>query len=161
MTELRLEHMSVDELVGWKVHGNPKSHDLGIIISSMERFGFTVPIVVDEKQKRIADGHGRLDALLDFRRRKADPPGNVSVNDDGQWMVPVFRGGSWDNEAELRTFLVTVNRSVERGGWWDEARLLSEPPGTDVVERVVQGGQSLLQHHVSAIQDWKGLLLHG
>lgn len=59
---LRIEWRSPQELVPY--HNNPKQHpevQVNKIASSISEYGFTVPIVVDDKQVVIA-GHGRLAA---------------------------------------------------------------------------------------------------
>lgn len=114
----RVEHVDVDEVARWP--RNPKLHDEAGIDESLQRFGFTAPLLLDETTGRIVAGHGRLEALL--RRRAAGKPPPARVRVEGRrWLVPVLRGVSFASEAEAEAYLVADNRLTERGGWDQEA----------------------------------------
>lgn len=49
---------------------NVKDHDLGAIHESMNRFGFTSPLLLNEKTGQLVAGHGRLQALLQKNNSK-------------------------------------------------------------------------------------------
>jgi hypothetical protein len=74
---------------------NPKQHssDIG---TSIGRFGYVEPIVVDERTGRIVAG------------------------DD--WLVPVLRGWASRSDAEAEAYLLASNKLTEVGGW-DNAQL--------------------------------------
>lgn len=115
----RVEYVPLAEVQRWP--RNPKKHDEPGIDASLERFGFTEPLILDEKSGKLVAGHGRLEAL---QRRKAagkTPPARIAMK--GQdWMVPVVRGVAFKDVAEAEAYLLTSNRLVEIGGW-DEAGL--------------------------------------
>lgn len=100
---------------------NVKAHDLGAIISSVERFGFADAVVVDGRTGRLVSGHGRVEALLAMKRDGRPAPEGVQVKGD-EWLVPVQTGWASRDDAEAEAFLVAANRLVELGGW-DEANL--------------------------------------
>lgn len=84
---------------------NPRTHSgkqLHQIAASIERFGFLVPLIVDDANRIIA-GHGRWQAagLINY-----DP-------------VPAIRA-RFLSEADRRAFALTDNRIAELSGWDDE-----------------------------------------
>lgn len=103
---------------------NPKLHADAAIRSSIERFGYVEPIVIDERTGRLVAGHGRLAQLRELRskagktgRGRGGPPDGVSVDADGAWYVPVVRGWKSADDAEAEAYLNASNRLVELGGW--------------------------------------------
>lgn len=131
---LKVEYVPLDELEKWP--RNPKNHDLDGIERSIKRFGFTAPVIVDEKTGRLVAGHGRQEALSRMRDRGDPPPSHVQVRGK-RWMVPVVRGNEFASEAEAEKYLVADNRFVELGGWDAEALLDMigdlNPPDLEVV----------------------------
>lgn len=122
MSEVRIEYMSLADLVPWA--RNPKKHDLGDIKKSITRFGFVAPVILDDKKKRIVAGHGRVEACVALRndweavgKKPRKVPGQIQVADDGDWRVPVLRGKAFKNEKEAEAYLMADNRLGEKGGW--------------------------------------------
>lgn len=87
--ELYIEYMSINELMGYPK--NPKKHALGDIMTSFHRFGFVSPIIINEKNKMLLAGHGRIRVLNENQMVGDTPPDGVKV-ENGIWMVPVVRG---------------------------------------------------------------------
>jgi DNA modification methylase len=114
MTQRRLEYMPLDELKG--APRNPKRHSSDIPVS-IGRFGYTEPIVLDERTGRMVAGHGRRTALMQMRAAKQEPPEGVQVHESGQWLVPVLRGWSSRSDTEADAYLLASNRLTEAGGW--------------------------------------------
>lgn len=101
-----------------QVHvGNPKDHDLGAIVASFRRFGFTLPLLENDSTGVLLAGHGRVEALSCMAARDEAPPRNIVVV-DGEWLVPVIRGNELE-EGEHEAYMVADNRLVELGGWND------------------------------------------
>lgn len=119
-TALRIEYWPLSDLIAWPT--NPKSHDVGAIHSSIKRFGFTDPIIVDERTGKLAAGHGRSKTLNAIKLGGEPPPKNIVVRDDGEWLAPVVRGVTFADDVEHEAYLVGSNRSGELGGW-EEDRL--------------------------------------
>jgi hypothetical protein len=117
MTDRRLEHMPLDELC--KAKRNPKAHDLDTIQTSVGRFGYVEPVVIDERTGLLVAGHGRRKALQLMKRRGDAPPQGVTVGESGDWLVPVLRGWSSRSDTEAEAYLVASNRLTETGGWHD------------------------------------------
>ena len=96
---------------------NPKDHDIGAIHESMNRFGFTSPLLMNEATGKLVAGHGRVEALTQKKQFNEEPPANIKVADDGDWLVPIIRGVSFKDENEAQAYLLADNRLVELGGW--------------------------------------------
>lgn len=100
---------------------NPKGHADAELEGSMSRFGYTEPVMVDERTGRLVSGHGRKRALLALQERQQEPPDGVLVGDDGQWLIPVIRGWASRNDYEAQALLLASNRLTELGGWDDQS----------------------------------------
>lgn len=104
---------------------NVKDHDIGAIHESMNRFGFTSPLLMNESTGKLVAGHGRVEALRQKKQFNEDRPANIDVAEDGDWLVPVIRGVYFANEEEAQAYLLADNRLTELGGW-DTNALLEE-----------------------------------
>lgn len=121
MVELRYQPLA--GMKPWK--RNPKRHDVEGIKRSLRRFGFTSPLLLDEKSGRIVAGHGRVEALESMRKAGEQRPARILVDDTtGDWLVPVIRGLSFASEEEAEAYLLADNRLTELGGW--DEKLLDE-----------------------------------
>lgn len=143
MSSRRIEYLSIAELR--ENPANPKLHtaDIG---TSIERFGYVEPVIVDERTGLLVAGHGRKEALLELetkareakaRGERVELPDGIRVK-GGNWLVPVVRGWSSANDAEASAMLVASNRLVEQGGWDDPSLAvlldeLAKGPGLDGV----------------------------
>lgn len=101
---------------------NPKLHDHAAIIRSIETFGFTVPVTIDERTGKMVAGHGRLEALLAMQSADKKVPDRIEVDEDGAWLVPVLRGISFASDAEAEAYIIADNKLTMAGGW-DDATL--------------------------------------
>lgn len=90
-------NVAIDTLLEFP--GNPKSHDLGAIIASLERNGMADAIKVQLSTRRIIGGHGTLKALRHLKRT----------------VVPVLWIDCDDRTA--RRLLLAYNRAGELGGF--------------------------------------------
>lgn len=129
--------MPLDELPA--APRNPKEHDATGIRRSIERFGFTEHVLVDERTGRLVAGHGRVQVLRDMEDAGTAAPAGVLVDTDGQWTVPVIRGWSSRSDAEAEAYLLASNRLTERGGW-DEAALLDMLQGINDPDLMLTAG---------------------
>ena len=118
---VRLTYDNLDELAGRAHPENPKLHDLAALDSSIGRFGYVTPVVVNDTDDYILEGHGRVETLLALRSSGAKPPPGIQVGPGGGWRVPTVHGVDL-SPTEARAFLIAANRTVELGGW-DDRRL--------------------------------------
>jgi hypothetical protein len=131
---------------------NPKGHDLAGIQTSIARFGFVSPAVVDERTGRLVAGHGRILALQAMRDAGQTPPAGVHLDDGGRWLVPLLTGWASRSDAEADAYLVADNEWTLRGGW-DEAELgdfLAALAGSDPDLLAVTG---FTEHDVADLLD--------
>lgn len=133
-TKRRVEYVALDDLQ--PNPSNPKTHDIGALYVSLNRFGVADLPVIDERTGLLVSGHGRRDSLEALRRavlrgetdehgRKIVPPDGVRVVDTETWLVPVVRGWASTDDDEARAYLIASNKTTLLGGW-DEARLHDE-----------------------------------
>lgn len=115
MTDRRLEYLALDDIQ--PAPRNPKGHDLADLKSSVERFGYVEPIVLDERTGRLVAGHGRVEYLLAAQEMDEKAPEGLQTDKKGRWLVPVLRGWASRSDAEAEAFLVASNRITEKGGW--------------------------------------------
>ena len=113
--KVRVEYMLLDEITEADI--NVKDHDIGAIHESMNRFGFTSPLLMNEATMKLVAGHGRIEALKQKRQFNEPRPNNIEVDEDNNWTVPVIRGISFKDENEAQAYLLADNRLVELGGW--------------------------------------------
>lgn len=108
MTALRFAPSAIEQ---WPIErllpyaGNPKEHDEGQvakIAASIARFGWTVPVLVDERGVVIA-GHGRL----------------LAARQLGLTKIPVIRLAHL-SEADARAYRIADNKLTELGVWSEE-----------------------------------------
>lgn len=127
---LWVEYMPLEALQG--APRNPKLHhpDLG---TSVQRFGFNDPPILNEATGLLLAGHGRRDDLLARKEAGEDRPQNVRLARGGGWLVPVTRGVSIADPREAEAFLLAHNRVGEAGGW-DPAGLAEIVAGLGKVE---------------------------
>ena len=100
MAKLTIEYRPIDTLTPRA--SNPRTHSkaqLAQIARSIEQFGFTNPVLIDEDGGIIA-GHGRV----------------IAATDLGMSEVPCV---TLDNlsEAQLRAYVIADNRLAENAGW--------------------------------------------
>lgn len=100
---------------------NPKDHDIGALSQSFARFGFVAPLLMDERSGKLVAGHGRLDTLLEWKRRGRPAPAGIEVEPKvgGDWLVPVIRGVAFKSDKEAEAYLLADNQLTAIGGWMD------------------------------------------
>lgn len=114
MTELSIEYVPLSEVVVW-TH-NPKKHVVEDIVASVAAVGYVDPLIVDDRTKVLTAGHGRVEALKSMKDAGKPVPDGVHAREDGEWLVPVLRGVSFNSDTEMAAFAVAENRLCEKGG---------------------------------------------
>ena len=132
--EPKIKYFRLDEIIGADL--NPKDHDIGMIIQSIKRFGFTSPLLRNEKTEKLVAGHGRLEALINmFKNKYSAPKGILIDTEDNMWLVPVLTGLEFENEEEALTYLIADNKLTELGGW-NEHNLLAS---LSTIDKMLEG----------------------
>lgn len=131
--DIEIEYIPLSEIVEADV--NPKDHDIGQIYQSIKRFGFTQPIMMNENTGKLLAGHGRLQTLQQMKQGGEKVPARIKEK-DGEWLVPVLKGISFEDDMEAQAYLIADNRLTELGGW-NTGELV------DTLQELVEGGFSL------------------
>lgn len=105
-TKLKVEYVDIDKLKMWDK--NPRKNDDAVdsIIKSIERFGYTNPVLVSRKDNRVIAGHTRIKALKQI----------------GETKIPVIFLDIKGADADL--YAIFDNKSTENTPW--DAPMLSE-----------------------------------
>ena len=118
-TPRTLVYMPLADLVARYNPANVKDHDAKGIAASVERFGFTSPIEVDERTGYLVAGHGRVDELASAKVASDEVPEGIVVR-DGEWYAPVVRGWQSADDDEAQAYMVASNYLPQAGGWLPE-----------------------------------------
>lgn len=106
---------------------NPKLHDMGSIIQSIDRYGFQELPKYDETVNWIKAGNGRIEALVAMEKEVIrlegeeskhvyNLPRGLALDDKGQWAMPLLIGTNAVNENEALAYLVDANNLTMLGG---------------------------------------------
>ena len=112
--DIEIQYLPLSEIV--EADTNPKDHDIGQIYQSIKRFGFTQPIMINENTGKLLAGHGRLQTLQQMKQAGEKTPNRIKEKDD-EWLVPVLKGISFEDDMEAQAYLIADNRLTELGGW--------------------------------------------
>ena len=112
--DIEIQYLPLSEIV--EADSNPKDHDIGQIYQSIKRFGFTQPIMMNENTGKLLAGHGRLQTLQQMKQAGEKTPNRIKEKND-EWLVPVLKGISFEDDMEAQAYLIADNRLTELGGW--------------------------------------------
>jgi DNA modification methylase len=134
MSDNNQEYIRLDSIK--PLPANPKDHDVGTIVQSVERFGFAGTIVVNKTTGNTVRGNGRVEALRWLRVKNRPTPVKILEDIDNMWLVPVsYVTVTAQEEPALA---IALNRAQELGGW-DDHKLMSQ-----LDDLVAQGKQMLV-----------------
>lgn len=119
--DIQIEYMALADLLNRFHPRNPKQHDIGAIVTSIQKFGYVDPGVLDEKTGLFVEGHGRTQALAEMQRQQMNTPERIEQR-NGDWYIPVIRGVRFEDDHMVDAYLIAANRTTELGGW-DESQL--------------------------------------
>jgi len=118
---LRTEYVALSELLKRHHPDNPKDHDIGGIIESIQQFGFVRNVMLNEEDGLLLYGHGATSALAQMKAGGMSVPERVRPR-NGEWLVPTTRGLSLDPK-KAKAYVIADNAHTVAGGW-DEPRLV-------------------------------------
>ena len=103
---------------------NPKLHDLGALITSIEKYGYQELSKFDKNlinrsgtTGAVVAGNGRIEALSEMEKlKKPLPRGLASLKDTGEWVMPVLVGVDQDNINKARAYAIDSNNVGLLGG---------------------------------------------
>lgn len=130
-----IEYMPVHELKA--AARNPKAHNEEDLDTSVRRFGFTEPVMLDERTGRLVAGHGRVKAVLRLQQAGEKPPDGVQTQGKA-WLVPVVRGWASSNDRDAEAYVIASNQLTISGGWKDQEliQMLKELNAAEALEGV-------------------------
>jgi len=127
-----LEFNDAPKLVWWRVRDavnflwkeNPKRHDIGAVIQSIERYGFQEPAKFDVNlpntaggQGAIKAGNGRVEAAAAMERDgRYDWPRGTARDTDGAWCIPMLMGTDAYSEEMAAAYGIDANNLTLSGG---------------------------------------------
>lgn len=116
---LILKYVSMDTVSQWI--GNIKRHDLETLMKSIRKHGFRDPLSYDVNLNKgaggIVEGNGRDLALKTmYAQSPKKPPRGITVNDKGEWMVPVLFGVDAVSQAAAESYGFDHNNITMMGG---------------------------------------------
>lgn len=117
---LTIEYLLLTELSEKFLKGNAKLHDIGAISASVRRYGFRDPLAIDSALNQgrggVAEGNGRLEALLWMYRQGEEPPTYIKLTEAGGWAIPCVVGGNSCTEDEGLAYSLDHNSLTMAGG---------------------------------------------
>jgi len=142
---LRLEYVPLATVALWD--RNPKRHDVGGIIESIERYGFKDPPkfepALNDGEGGIVEGNGRTVVLrmmqADYEKEDKEPPRGIALS-DGDWAVPVLFGVDAASQGAAEAYAIDHNNLTMAGGdfdgfemarLWDSSYVDMLPKGKD------------------------------
>lgn len=127
---LELRYVPLAQASRWDQ--NPKKHDIGGLVRSIELHGFGDPPKYDAKLDGLVYGNGRTEALEVMQAGGKPAPRGIAVDDSGAWAVPVIFGVDAESRAAAIAFAIDHNNLTLLGGdlgftdmlaMWDEEGL--------------------------------------
>lgn len=128
--KLELRYVPLSQAKRWDE--NPKLHDLGALMRSIERHGFGDPPKYDAQLDGLIYGNGRTEALERLCAEGREAPRGILPLEDGGWAVPVIFGCDTESKAAAVAFAIDHNNLGLLGGnlgftdlvaIWDESAL--------------------------------------
>lgn len=121
--KLQLKYIPLDQVVLWD--DNPKKHDIGALIASIEKYGYVDPAKFDPNLNNgkggLVYGNGRSQCVQMLRDdpEKEIVPRGVCTDSDGNWYLPVLFGVDAESEAVARALAIDHNNLTMAGGDFD------------------------------------------
>jgi len=141
---LTLRYVPLEQARRWDE--NPKRHDLGALITSIERHGFGDPPKFDATLDALVYGNGRTEALERMRQEGKEPPRGIRKRKDGGWAVPVIFGVDAASKAAAVAFAIDHNNLTLLGsdlGFTDLLRIWDEESLQQVLRDAPDAGELL------------------
>lgn len=112
-TILEIQHVPLSTVKRWE--RNPKQHNLGALIQSIQRYGFRDAPIYDATLDAIVGGNGRIEALEIMQAQGYDLPAGLTIQ-NGEWYVPIQVGVNARTVSEAEAFSLDHNNMVMAGG---------------------------------------------
>lgn len=130
---LQLHYVPVRSVLLWPA--NPKRHDLGAIMESIQKYGFRDPSTFDSALGGLVEGNGRATALDMMEKQGYDVPrGVLKSKVDGHWCMPILFGIDATSKSAAEQYAIDHNNLTMAGGdftlydmarMWDKAKYIA------------------------------------
>jgi len=137
---IRIEYVRIDQAALWD--RNPKQHDIGALVQSVERYGFRDAPIYDSTLEAIVAGNGRLTALRMMMQQGHDLPRGIALDETGMWCAPVQFGIDAASRMQAEAFAIDHNNLVVTGGdteLWDILALYDRQALADIAASIEDG----------------------
>jgi len=143
---LEIKYIPVAEATLWDE--NPKQHDLGAIMMSIEKNGFRDPPSYDATLGALIEGNGRATALrLMELDNKPVPRGIIVDRQTGEWLMPINFGVNALTKEMAWSYAIDHNNLTMIGGdftLYDISRMWDDRGLQHVLSNLVEGGEHLV-----------------
>jgi len=95
---------------------NPKLHDIGAIVESIENNGFRDPATWDSTLQAIVAGNGRTECLQIMEKQGKKKPRGILADAKGNWYMPVLFGIDAASQESAIRYAVDHNNLTVMGG---------------------------------------------
>lgn len=141
--QLSLKYIPLGQARQWE--RNPKKHDMGAIVGSIEMHGFKDPAkfepTLNNGEGGLVEGNGRMEALAWMYAQEREAPRGVAVDQDtGEWQVPVLFGVDAPSQMAAESYALDHNNLVMAGGDFtavDMMNLWEERPYAEILTELV------------------------
>lgn len=163
--QLELRYVALSEVRCWD--RNPKRHDMGGIIQSIERHGFKDPPkfepTLNDGAGGLVEGNGRDEALAAMRQSGYAPPRGILVK-DGEWYLPILFGVDAESQAAAESYAVDHNNLVMAGGDFtdlDMAKLWDSVAYAEIIRDLAEVAELPVSLDETAVDSLLAALLDG
>jgi hypothetical protein len=98
----------------WK--DNPKLHDIGSVVQSIQKYGLQELPKYDATLAAIKAGNGRIEALAMMEKQKMDVPRGIASTKEGEWVMPLLAGVDAESVTLAKAYAIDSNNLVMSGG---------------------------------------------
>lgn len=103
---------------------NPKLHNIGDLVKSIEKYGYQEIVKFDKNLINVSGttgavvaGNGRIESLAEMEKQKRQlPRGLALLKETGEWVMPVVVGVDQENINKAKAFAIDSNNLGLSGG---------------------------------------------
>ena len=112
-SKLAIRYVPLSEVELWPE--NPKKHDIGSIIQSLQKNGMRDAPAQDDTLGGIVTGNGRIEALRQLHAAGEEPPEGI-VQEGNDWLVPLQVGMNSATRHQAEAYGIDHNAITVLGG---------------------------------------------
>lgn len=146
----RIIWIRVQDAIGLLWGNNPKEHDVGSIITSIDRYGFQELPKYDATLGGIKAGNGRTYCLGEMEKVGYPVPRGIGVVDDGDrktWVMPLMVGTDAESDVVAKAYAIDANNLTMAGGSltpFDMMKVWNSSQYMDILREIYQDGGAVV-----------------